>query len=67
MSEPMLPFDDEDASTVRLKADTTYVTAGIADVGSVRLPTSAPIVVRGATAGRQPDRDGPPKGGHYVR
>ena len=36
-------------------------------VRSVRLPTSAPSVVRGATAGRQPDRDGPPKGGHYVR
>ena len=35
-------------------------------VRSVRLPTSAPIVVRGATAGRQPDRNGPPKGGHYV-
>ena len=27
-------------------------------VRSVRLPTSAPIVVSGATAGRQPDRDG---------
>jgi ATP-dependent helicase/nuclease subunit A len=59
MSEPMLPFDDEDASTVRLKADTTYVTAGIADLRSVRLPTSAPIDVPGASAGRQPDRDLP--------
>jgi len=36
---------------VRLKADTTY------DGRSVRRPTSAPIVVRGATAGRQPDRE----------
>jgi len=71
MSEPMLPFDEEEpvrlkpdttpreAATVRLKADTTYVTAGIADVRSVRLPTSAPIVDDGATAGRQPDRDLP--------
>ena len=71
MSEPMLPFDEEEpvrlkpdttpreAATVRLKTDTTYVTAGIADVRSVRLPTSAPIVEDGATAGRQPDRDLP--------
>jgi tetratricopeptide (TPR) repeat protein len=36
-------------------------------VCSVRLPTSAPIVVCGAAAGRQPDRDRPPEGGHYVR
>jgi glutamine amidotransferase len=48
--------------TVRLKPDTTYEemneTGGAAeDVGRVRLPTSAPIVGRGATAGRQADRD----------
>jgi ATP-dependent helicase/nuclease subunit A len=74
MSEPMLPFEDDtptvrlkadtttdEAPTVRPKPDTTYVATaqGIADVRSVRLPTSAPIVVPGAPAGRQPDRDLP--------
>ena len=58
MSEPMLPFEDEAAATVRLKADTTYEAADeIVDVRSVRLPTSAPVDVPGAAAGRQPPFD----------
>ena len=45
--------------TVRLKADTTIdpVRTATDSVRSVRLPTSAPSPLRGAEAGRQPDRD----------
>ena len=71
-SEPMLPFDEveetpaDEAATVRLKADTTYVTSGIADVRSVRLQPPFDVAQGGPEALEGPDRHGPPQGGHYV-